>query len=156
MLKIRPLQHADRHPVLQLGVGEEQRQYVGTTQELLSNPPPDWHLHVIEADEQIIGVFNIDHGYSQHMAFADANDAGLRSFLIDQRLQGRGYGRQTVQLLPSYLQQHYPSMACIWLTVNCRNTSAHQCYLKGGFMDSGELYHGGQAGPQHIMRLSLI
>lgn len=41
------------------------------------------------------------------------------------------------------------------LTVNARNPAARAVYLAGGFADTGELYLGGPAGPQHVMRLPL-
>lgn len=58
-----------------------------------------------------------------------------------------------LRALPSYLNESYPERSAVYLTVNCRNVAAYQCYLKAGFQDTGNLYHGGPAGPQHIMML---
>ncbi|UXU74445.1 MULTISPECIES: hypothetical protein [unclassified Paracoccus (in: a-proteobacteria)] len=41
------------------------------------------------------------------------------------------------------------------LTVNQVNPGARAVYLAAGFVDGGEMYHGGRIGPQHILRLSL-
>ncbi len=41
------------------------------------------------------------------------------------------------------------------LTVNVRNQVARRLYLRHGFSDSGQLYLGGNAGPQHVLRLDL-
>ncbi|ASP38491.1 GNAT family N-acetyltransferase [Bacterioplanes sanyensis] len=154
MLTIRPMTEADYPAVLQLTVADDQLSYVGTTKELLNRRQSDWHLHVVCAGEETIGVFNLDLGYASHMPFAGCGELGLRSFLIDQRQQGQGYGTQAVRLLPDYLQQNYPDCQRLWLTVNCQNPAAYHCYLKAGFDDSNEIYHGGLAGPQHIMSLT--
>ncbi|GGY35516.1 hypothetical protein GCM10008098_30830 [Rhodanobacter panaciterrae] len=37
------------------------------------------------------------------------------------------------------------------LTVNHNNHAALRLYLRAGFHDSGELYHGGRSGPQHLL-----
>ena len=37
------------------------------------------------------------------------------------------------------------------LTVNVANPAAIAAYLRAGFVDTGELFHGGSAGAQHIM-----
>jgi hypothetical protein len=41
------------------------------------------------------------------------------------------------------------------LTVNVRNPVARAVYVRGGFVDAGELHLGGSAGPQHVLRLDL-
>jgi hypothetical protein len=47
----------------------------------------------------------------------------------------------------------------IVLTVNVRNPVAIRTYRRGGFAEShaaaGALYHGGAAGPQHVLELWL-
>jgi hypothetical protein len=57
--------------------------------------------------------------------------------------------------LPNYLSEAYPNHLNIFLTVNCQNSTAKDLYLKGGFEDTNNLYHGGAAGPQHIMVRSI-
>lgn len=37
------------------------------------------------------------------------------------------------------------------LTVNELNTAAIGLYLRAGYLDSGDLYHGGSAGPQRLL-----
>ncbi|GAM64435.1 histone acetyltransferase HPA2 [Vibrio ishigakensis] len=57
-----------------------------------------------------------------------------------------------VQQLPRFLQETYSDYHAVYLTVNCKNPAAFQCYLKAGFVDTEELYLGGDAGPQHVMK----
>jgi hypothetical protein len=35
--------------------------------------------------------------------------------------------------------------------VNSRNTVGLALYHRAGFVDTGELYHGGRSGPQHLL-----
>ena len=80
---------------------------------------------------------------------------GLRTVMVDANRQGMGVGRSLCQMLPAYLAQHYPRACSLWLTVNLRNPGAVRAYVKGGFVDTGEHWLGGDAGPQHIMKMSL-
>ena len=44
----------------------------------------------------------------------------------------------------------------IVLTVNIVNPNAQAVYERSGFADTGELYHGGQLGPQRVLALALV
>ena len=79
-----------------------------------------------------------------------------RGFLIDQKHQGKGYGKKAAILLNNYILENYPRFKGIVLTVKCKNKAAYNCYKSAGFFDTNELYHGGPAGPEHIMRMKLI
>ena len=46
-------------------------------------------------------------------------------------------------------------MRRIVLSVNVRNPVAIRTYARAGFADTGELYLGGTAGPQHVFELWL-
>ena len=80
---------------------------------------------------------------------------GLRAFFIDSSNQGKGYGKAAAMELKPYLVREYSSYSSIALTVNGNNPAAYKCYLGAGFEDTGALYQGGKAGPQHIMRMEL-
>ena len=74
------------------------------------------------------------------------------AFVLDKNQQGKGLGTGTVKALFPYLQANYSAYESIYLTVNCKNPAAFNCYQKGGFEDTNEQYLGGAAGPQFIMR----
>lgn len=154
-VNVRKLKHSDLDSVKNISVNADQLKYVGTVEELLKDPPESWHFHVVTDDDEIVGFFNIDVGYSQNHPFARPNEIGLRAFFIDAASQGRGYGKSATEALGSYLKQEYSQYPSVALTVNCKNKSAYICYLRGGFDDTGELFHGGKAGPQHIMRMDI-
>jgi predicted GNAT family acetyltransferase len=60
-----------------------------------------------------------------------------------------------VAALPGTLAADLPAARSVVLTVNVRNDVARRLYLRGGFVDTGELHLGGSAGPQHVLRLDL-
>ncbi len=154
MVKIRRLKNSDLEQVIELSVNEDQLKYVGTIEALLEEASDTWHFHVITDGETVVGFFNIDIDYSHNYAFAKPNELGLRAFFIDSSHQGKGYGKSAIAALLTHLQRSYDQHSSIALTVNQKNLGAYKCYLNGGFEDTGELFYGGAAGPQHIMRLN--
>ncbi len=107
------------------------------------------------ACERVVGIFVIDTAYSSKYDFCPKGAVGLGTFFIDHQYQGKGYGKSTVVALKPYLLEHYPQFRRLYLTVNCQNKSAYHCYFSNGFTDTGELYLGGEAGPQHIMFIEI-
>lgn len=82
-------------------------------------------------------------------------DLGLTGYFVDQRQQGRGIGTGGVRALRDYLRREFPDAAAVVLTVNVQNSGAVKAYRRGGFVDTGDLFHGGRSGPQHVMRMGL-
>ena len=154
-LTIRPGKPTDHPALLTLSVHDEQQPFVGHIADLLAANSATRHPFVLAADSTLVGFFHIDTGYADEDDFAQPVDIGLRAFFIDQRQQGLGYGRQAMTYLPQLMQTHYPEAKRLVLTVNCNNPTAYQLYCRNGFVDHGELYHGGSAGPQHILRQPL-
>ncbi|OAD19703.1 GCN5-related N-acetyltransferase [Candidatus Thiomargarita nelsonii] len=137
--------------VSNLSVHEEQLQYVGAIKELLEQKEEGWEYHVIKEEGIIVGFFNVDVVYDQRYTFAEMGALGLRAFFIDKNHQGKGIAKKALSQLGQYLSDNYPDRRNIYLTVNCKNTVAYRAYLSSGFIDSGDLYYGDTAGPQHIM-----
>ena len=81
----------------------------------------------------------------------DRPTIGLRSFFIDHRWQRQGLASQALTALVADLSLRHPTARLLILLVNCRNLPALRLYLRAHFVDTGELYHGGRAGPQHLL-----
>ncbi|WP_298769584.1 GNAT family N-acetyltransferase [uncultured Shewanella sp.] len=152
MIKIDKLSKLHVPAVLQIAVAEQQIKFAETAEAFLANIDNTTHLHIIKSDDEIIGFFKIDLAYASIYSFCPDNGLGLRSFVIDTKQQGKGFGTAAVKALLVYLRENYPCYSAVYLTVNCQNIAAHMCYLKGGFTDTGEKYLGGIAGPQYIMK----
>ncbi|WP_432254875.1 GNAT family N-acetyltransferase [Limimaricola sp. AA108-03] len=143
-------------PVLRgLAPHPAQEQFSGSAAAILADPRESVAFHVILSGGVPVGLFKTDSDYEDGRHFAEAGAWGLRGVMIDARAQGRGIGRAAFAALPPYLRRSHPGLRRIWLTVNCRNPVARRIYLRGGWIDDGVLYHGGSAGPQHVMRLEL-
>ncbi|MEL6114852.1 GNAT family N-acetyltransferase [Photobacterium sp. SP02] len=154
-IEIQGMTPAHLPQVAELSVATEQVKFVGTMEEILVNIDDTVHPHVIMDSDTVVGFFLIDTQYGHSFDFADSEALGLRAFFIDQRHQGKGYAKRAVLALRAFLESAYPDFAQIYLTVNCKNPAARHCYQQGGFADTHELYLGGAAGPQHIMRMAL-
>ena len=155
MITFLPLSPDDLPRVAHIAVHPEQVVFSGTIQEAFDTPTPDMDAYAIQQDGDVVGFFRIDRAYSQIHSFAPPTGLGLRTVMVDASRQGMGVGRSLCQMLPAYLQEHYPRACSLWLTVNLRNPGAVRAYVKGGFVDTGEHWLGGDAGPQHIMKMSL-
>ncbi len=138
-----------------LSVKDDQLQYVGQIAYLLNNREDGWTYHLVLYRGDVVGFFNIDEMYGDKYEFALASTLGFRAFLIDQHKQGHGIGSKVLAILKSYCEKLYPERKSLTLTVNCKNESAYKLYLGAGFIDEGQLYYGGAAGPQHILKLAL-
>ncbi|MCS0402581.1 GNAT family N-acetyltransferase [Vibrio diabolicus] len=147
----------ERHEqTCELSVLEDQSQFtVADVGEMLTRLEPTELPHLILADDDVVGFFLFDAAYSEKYDFCPKNSLGVRALLVDHRHQGKGIAKQAIQQFADFAKRHYPEFEALYLTVNCRNIPTYQCYLKSGFEDTNELYHGGPVGPQHIMRQPL-
>lgn len=154
MIKITKMSPTYSNQLLSLSVHEDQKKFVGTISDALEATTDRVHMHLVLADDLVVGIFLVDLSYPEKYEFSSLNSLGLRAYMIDARHQGKGFGTTAIKLLPAYLKETYAEHSQIFLTVNCRNPVAHRCYLNGGFIDTEQLYLGGAAGPQHIMKLA--
>lgn len=143
-----------RAAVLALDVHPDQRPFVGHTRDSLADVavcPGSEALALLHGDEAV-GYVRIDRRAS---ALADhplaSGAVALRSFLIDAPWQGQGLGRAALDAIHAYVAGRHPDRERILLTVNVRNEAALRAYQRAGYRDSGELYHGGSAGPQYVL-----
>lgn len=148
--KYTPCRYAQ---AIELQVTEAQAQFtVDNIGEKLASLKPTEQAHLILNDDHAVGFFLFDTAYSEDYDFCPQASLGIRSLLVDHRYQGKGIGKQAISQFSDFATRHYPTFEFLYLTVNCRNKSAYQCYLKAGFEDTKVLYHGGPVGPQHVMR----
>lgn len=154
MIKITKMNPEYSEQLLSFSVNEDQKKFVGTISDALDATTDRVHLHLILDENLVVGVFLIDLSYPEKYDFAPLDSLGLRAYMIDSRYQGIGVGTLAIKLLPAYLKDIYAHHNYIFLSVNCKNPIARRCYLSGGFLDTEQLYLGGAAGPQNIMKLA--
>jgi RimJ/RimL family protein N-acetyltransferase len=144
--------------VLELRVRPDQADYVSPVQVTLLDAEqcPGSTPMAILCDETPMGFYRIElHAGSVADRDFEVPALGLRSFFLDQAWQGRGLARPALAALLADLPGRQPQARLLVLTVNCRNLAARALYLDAGFIDTGELYHGGRSGPQHLLTRSL-
>lgn len=157
-IDVRPVDATLRAAVCALAVQPEQTAFVGRVSDSLADVavcPGSEGLALLE-DDRVIGYVRIDRNAS---ALGDhplaANAVALRSYLIDATQQGRGLGTRALAAIAGYVTRRHPDRERILLTVNVRNAGAVRAYARAGYRDSGTLYHGGPAGPQHVLWIPL-
>ena len=75
-------------------------------------------------------------------AWANEHSATLHALQVDQRAQGKGYGKACLQALPEVARQAWPQIKGLELSVDADNEAAIALYAKFGWVDSGEAYKG--------------
>jgi RimJ/RimL family protein N-acetyltransferase len=154
-ISLGPVTDGLRPAVLALAPRPEQAAFSGVAAQTLPDAErtPGRHPVVILERGLPVGFLILDRGGG---APARTGDLLLRAFFVDATCQGRGIGSAALRALPAYAQAHDPDAARIVLTVNVVNPSAQAVYERTGFADTGELYHGGQLGPQRVLALALV
>ncbi|MCF2717704.1 GNAT family N-acetyltransferase [Paenibacillus sp. UKAQ_18] len=135
---------------------EEQKQFTGMPDEMLTLAKEDPHRHpvVITATRRPVGFFILYDG-DELADYTNTSEALLlRAFSIHYADQGQGFAKKGLLLLPQFIARHFPHIREIVLCVNARNLSAQSLYRKCGFIDEGNTKMG-QHGLQHILKMSL-
>lgn len=157
-IHVVPVDAALQPALLYLRVTPQQRGYVGAIADLLADAAAcaDSEPMAILHGDTPVGYYRIEPN-ARSVAGRDfpLPSLGLRAFFIDAGRQGRGFGSQALQAMFVDLARRHPAARQLVLTVNCRNLAALRLYLGHGFVDSGELYHGGRSGPQHLLMRAL-
>ena len=78
----------------------------------------------------------------------------LRSFSTDEDFRMRGYGSQTLKLLPDFIREYLPMYKSIILGVNERNQVASYLYRETGFSKQPQRILG-PAGWQEVYELKI-
>jgi RimJ/RimL family protein N-acetyltransferase len=146
-----------RERLLGLAARPEQEQFTGRLAETLpaAEADPDREPVAILEDGEPVGFFVLHRGPGAGVLAPAPRDVLLRAFLVDAAAQGRGIATRALASLPDFVAEHLPGARRIVLSVNIRNPVAIRTYKRAGFADSGALYHGGAAGPQHVFELWL-
>ncbi len=156
MIRLEPISHEDLDRVAHVAVHPDQEPFCGSIGEHFSNLNPDFDFHIVLRDEKVVGFFKTDRAFHKSYPFARDGEIGVRGVMIDASEQGKGTGKAAMAALPAYAAALYPAATGLVLSVNIVNPAARAVYLSAGFLDDGELYHGGKLSAQHVLRLPLV
>lgn len=114
----------------------EQQGFIETVDECLreAGERADWRPLGIYADGRLVGFAM--YGFFQE--YPPAGRLWLDRLLIDERCQGKGYGRRAFAGLLRRLWKEYPWAESIYLSVTEGNTAAAALYESFGFSYTGE------------------
>lgn len=84
-------------------------------------------------EHQIVTFLILDAGEEKYTYGGQPDGLLLRNFSTDEGFQMRGYGSQTLKLLPDFIREHLPIYKSIILGVNERNQVASYLYRENGF-----------------------
>ena len=150
MVTLRPVTLENRREIFKLDVTEEQHRFVASN---LSSAATAWVLitngghpvtFAIYADEVPVGFTLIVYGINSYElpSVAEGNYNILR-LMIDQRYQGRGYGREAMRLILDYIRTFPLGPAeLVWIQYAADNQVAKKLYASFGFQENGEVAHG--------------
>ncbi|MCP3032288.1 GNAT family N-acetyltransferase [Halobacillus sp. A1] len=109
------------------------------------------HRVVIVSDDVPVGFFLL-HETDRVKEFSTNPHAMLLTALsINHPEQGKGYARQGMLLLESFVREKFPECNEIVLAVNHTNIAAQKLYVKAGFHDTGKRILG-PIGEQYLMK----
>ena len=134
MVELREITQANFDDVIALAVDRTQSAFVSTVAHSLAQA---W-LHrecafpfAIYADGTPVGFVML--GY-----YESRGQYTLWKFLIDKNYQGRGYGRQALQLAIKWLTDHF-AVDEVYTGVSLGNECAKHLYLSVGFQATGQI-----------------
>ena len=105
-------------------------------------------------EHQIVTFLLLDAGEEKYTYGGQPDSLLLRSFSTDERFQIRGYGSQTLKILPEFIREHLPMYKSIILGVNERNQVASYLYRENGFSKQPQRILG-PAGWQEVYELKI-
>ena len=121
----------------ELKVSPNQMQYIASNEDSWKTAKENEKVarpFAIYCEDRIVGftMFAFDEDYE------DPNDRyWLWRFMIDESLQGKGYGTAALQVIIQYFKDHGANN--IRLSTKESNTVALSIYRKAGFRDTGEM-----------------
>jgi RimJ/RimL family protein N-acetyltransferase len=124
----------------QYQITEEQLRFTGSPTDCikLSNEDPDRYSILAMDQDQLVTFFDL-HRNEGVKPYSDNDHSILvRGFSTDFRQQGKGYAKQALGILPSFVKEHFRDTNEIVLAVNLQNEVAQGLYKKCGFIDEGE------------------
>ncbi|WP_247949023.1 GNAT family N-acetyltransferase [Streptococcus gordonii] len=105
-------------------------------------------------ENQIVTFLILDAGEEKYTYGGQPDSLLLRNFSTDEGFQIRGYGSQTLKLLPDFLREHLPMYKSIILSVNEKNQVASYLYRENGFSKQPRRILG-PAGWQEVYELKI-
>ena len=109
---------------------------------------------LIWRDSCVVGFFCLNHGQRVTEVTDNKKALLLTSFSINYKYQKRGYAKQALLNISTYINDHFTDINEVVLEVNIKNIPAQSLYKACGFKDLGER-RVGKKGQKMILHLNL-
>ena len=136
-IELRELTEENLQECFQLKVAEDQKQYIDSNENSWNAAKENADVarpFAIYCDGKMVGftMFAFEEDYE------DPNDRyWLWRFMIDESLQGKGYGKAALQVIILYFKDHGANN--MRLSTKETNVGALSLYRRAGFRDTGEM-----------------
>ncbi len=136
MISLIPIDKNNCETCMTLSVAESQKAFVATNQRSLAQ------AYAYRDHARPFAIFSDDQmvGFVMLMMNPDKNTAYLWRFMIDQRYQGRGYGKAAMRRVLDDLRAL--GIQAVTLDFREGNTIAEALYRSVGFLPTGEMSDG--------------
>ncbi|UZJ77961.1 GNAT family N-acetyltransferase [Fictibacillus sp. KU28468] len=143
MIELKPVDRGNWEEALQLKVKKEQEHFVPSVAVSLAKvyikPDGDdveYLPFAIYAEGMMVG-------FIMH-AFEEQNDNmyWINGFLIDEKHQGKGYGKRAMIEMISWIEERFPHSRETRLTVHQENQRAAVLYKRLDYLPTGDVYDG--------------
>lgn len=136
-IELRELTEENLKQCFELKVAKEQMQYIASNEESWNAAKENEDVarpFAIYCDGKMVGftMFAFDEEYEDPF-----DRYWLWRLMIDENLQGNGYGTEALKVIIQYFKDHGANN--IRLSTKETNTGALSMYRKAGFMDTGEM-----------------
>ena len=134
MIHLEEISEENWRDVAQLSVGEQQQSFLDRPMSIIARGYVyrncNAHVLAIASEHEIVGVALVRDIDEEPACYE------LQQFMIDQRFQNRGYGKEALRLIIAVLHEKrkYP---CIEVCVNKQDYIALHIYKQIGFSDTG-------------------
>jgi diamine N-acetyltransferase len=136
---------ADRAAVLALRPGESKERFVASVEDSFRDAIEDARacprMWSVNDGDRVVGFAMISDGIPADRLASDADLIGpyfLWRLVIDERLQGRGYGTAALDAVVAYLRTR-PEADVLWVSAGQGQGTPQPFYERYGFVSTGEV-----------------
>lgn len=128
----KDIDDTNEYKVRNIKLKPEQEKFIETADDCLKEADtfPEWHPVAIYADDEVIG-------FAMYGAFGLNKDTWIDRIMIDEKHQGKGYGKCAMMKLIDIVSKEY-GVNVIYLSITEENRIAYNLYKDIGFVFMNE------------------
>ncbi|PNZ30605.1 putative acetyltransferase [Staphylococcus petrasii] len=154
-MQIRRFTNKDLKLIESFKVLKEDRKFTRTPLHNIELAQEDSERHpiIVIQNNRCVAYFTLHEG-SGVVPYSDNPKAMFfRSFSVDAKHRGQGIGKSIIEALPHFIEQEFPNVNEIVLTVNTDNHKAIRLYENAGYNYTGDASLEGR--PVYIMSYTI-